>query len=1280
MGDPHYRSFDGNYFSFMGNCSYILAKNCDVDESTPTFEVSVKNEKSAKSLLTAVGNITIKVFDQVIQMVRSEISMVRVNYEVWNLPVTLKTPQGELKMVQSGLSVIFWTDFGLSVQYDWEEYVKITLPTGLMSKVCGMCGNFDGNKNNDLVTQDGTKANSIEEFGKSWMVPDQKGAQYCQNQCTEECEGCSFLKAIGANLFCGVMTPILDIQFKGCHSVIEPSVFFDMCKFDHCRGGDMKDYICDMLQVYTDACQRAGVNVPDWRHLAHCPTPACPENSHFEYCGDACPATCEDPSAPSSCKTPCVQTCACDEGYFRSGNKCIRKEECGCQFNGRFVQPGETFWGDVQCTQRLFCSMEGELNTETTNCPEGQGCDVVGGVRDCYPVHYGTCLVSGDPHYLTFDGEAYDFQGTCVYQLAGLCSEQAGLESFDITVQNSGRNKQMGSSTKLVEVQVYGYTIVISQDTPSVVTVNGEIQNLPVNLDSNKVLISKSGFFAVVETDFKMKLSYDWNSVVMVTLPSTYMGAMCGLCGNFNANVTDDMRMKNGQVAKSGADMGQSWRVAEIPGCLDACNGTCPDCDLTQKILYETNDYCGLLNNHTGPFRECMDVIDPSSFYQSCLYDLCLHQGKGSMQCKTLTAYTAACQAKGITVYPWRSAALCTDQCGCQYKGKYYQPNKAFYPDGLCAEECICNGTAVSCKVFSCGANEKCDVKNGVRACQAIGQGVCSISGDPHYNTFDNATYNFMGTCTYTVAEGCHLDGTQLTNFSVVVENEKWYDMSEDPNVSVAKLVAVTVYGYTIILRRGQIGLAMVDGAIMNIPLTIDDGLITLKPIGDNYVISTDFGLKVTYDLVYHVTVTVPGNYRDKTCGLCGNFNGNKNDEFQLPDGQSAKDVTTFGAAWKVGVEGVVCDDGCVGDSCPECPANEAQIIESDCSIITNPKGPFAACQAVLDPEPYYRDCIYDVCIAGSNGTKMLCHSINAYVLDCQDTGVKVLNWRSSRFCPMACPSNSHYEDCALPCQTPCPGLTSITCADTCAEGCACNSGYYFNGTGCVPEDQCSCYINGQTIKIGETIVTQNCEEKYICQKSGVVLTEHMSCNIDENCEVQNGVRGCYPKQCVMGSNGGLTTFNGLKVQATASGTYDLVKVCDDTQTDGWFRVAMDLQACGNSSQVSAVGIFVFFDSAFIIINSKFAAMVNGRMQTLPIQLTNGVSIKVTNDMLVIEKPSAVVVSYSRSHQITVTVSDSVAANVCGACGKLTEAASFTESAAQSYLNGYRSPIFNFCN
>uniref|UniRef100_A0AAY4C1A6 VWFD domain-containing protein n=1 Tax=Denticeps clupeoides TaxID=299321 RepID=A0AAY4C1A6_9TELE len=460
-----------------------------------------------------------------------------------------------------------------------------------------------------------------------------------------------------------------------------------------------------------------------------------------------------------------------------------------------------------------------------------------------------------------------------------------------------------------------------------------------------------------------------------------------------------------------------------------------------------------MLKDPSGPFRDCVSRIDPSAFFQNCLYDVCLYQGKGSMQCKSLTAYTTACQAKGITVYPWRTSSFCIQcpanshydicvsgcptncqnltiyescnapcqegctcdsgyvvsgvqcvplsQCGCQYKDRYYKIGQVFYPDGLCAEECVCNGKdGVSCKQFTCGPQEKCEVKNGVRSCQPTAKGVCSISGDPHYNTFDNDTFTFQGTCTYIAAEGCHLEGTHLSPFSVVVENEKWYAMSDDPNVSVAKLVAVEVYGMIIILRRNQIGLVMVNGAMTNLPLNLNNGQIKVFQDGTNDVILTDFGLKVTYDLVYHVTITVPSNYYGKTCGLCGNFNGKKGDEFQLPDGKTTKDLNAFGAAWKVSVPGVVCDNGCSGDVCPKCDPSKQPTIESDCSIITNPNGPFAACQSIIDPAPYFRDCVYDVCIVGSTGnTKMLCHSIAAYMIDCQNVGVQVQNWRSANFC-----------------------------------------------------------------------------------------------------------------------------------------------------------------------------------------------------------------------------------------------------------------------------------------
>ncbi|XP_062385102.1 IgGFc-binding protein-like [Sardina pilchardus] len=287
----------------------------------------------------------------------------------------------------------------------------------------------------------------------------------------------------------------------------------------------------------------------------------------------------------------------------------------------------------------------------------------------------------------------------------------------------------------------------------------------------------------------------------------------------------------------------------------------------------------------------------------------------------------------------------------------------------------------------------------------------------------------------------------------------------------------------------------------------------------------------------------------------------------------------------------------------------------------------------------------------------MLCHSINAYVIDCQDVGVKVLNWRTPSLCPLTCPTNSHYSISASSCATPCPGLTSVTCADVSAEGCACNIGYYFNGTGCVPQDECSCYINGKTLKIGETVVADDCSAKYVCPKSGNGHTESMSCTIDETCEIKNGIRGCYAKKCVMGNNGVITTFNGRARDVPNIGVFDLVTICD-SNAEGRFRVLMDLQACGPTGPVIAVGIIAFFEGANVNVNSEFDTWVNGWKVSLPFQMENGLIIQVINDQLVIEKKSAVVVSYSRLQEITVTVSESVAEQLCGACGRLADSLS----------------------
>lgn len=162
----------------------------------------------------------------------------------------------------------------------------------------------------------------------------------------------------------------------------------------------------------------------------------------------------------------------------------------------------------------------------------------------------------------------------------------------------------------------------------------------------------------------------------------------------------------------------------------------------------------------------------------------------------------------------------------------------------------------------------------------------------------------------------------------------------------------------------------------------------------------TNFGLFVTYDLVYHVTVTVPGNYRDKVCGLCGNFNGDRKDDFQMPDQKLVKDINVFGKSWKVAIPNVVCENGCQGNECPDCDPAHKDVFSKPayCGILTAPSGPFAVCHSKLDPQPYFDDCVFDVCASNGDG-KVLCDSVAAYAYNCHMAGINVNSWRTPSFC-----------------------------------------------------------------------------------------------------------------------------------------------------------------------------------------------------------------------------------------------------------------------------------------
>ncbi|XP_074979118.1 IgGFc-binding protein-like [Caretta caretta] len=306
--------------------------------------------------------------------------------------------------------------------------------------------------------------------------------------------------------------------------------------------------------------------------------------------------------------------------------------------------------------------------------------------------------------------------------------------------------------------------------------------------------------------------------------------------------------------------------------------------------------------------------------------------------------------------------------------------------------------------------------------------------------------------------------------------------------------------------------LFQVNGVSHNLPVIVADGQLRAYQHGTNILVQTNFGLTVSYDLVYQARVTIPGSYEGQTCGLCGNYNGREDEEFLLPNGRTAPDEAAFGSAWEVEIPGASCTDRCAGNSCPVCEEKKKDVFRGRnyCGLLTDPDSPFAACHGVVSPSVYQSNCLYDVCL-GNGDSQVLCQSIHSYVTACQEAGAPIQPWRSASFCPVSCPANSHYEVCADLCTTTCSG-DIMDCPETCAEGCQCDDGFFFDGQGCVTLESCGCFERGRYYKPNETVLMSECQQSCTCVPARGVTCKAQGCSREEICQIRDGVRACVSK------------------------------------------------------------------------------------------------------------------------------------------------------------------------
>ena len=129
---------------------------------------------------------------------------------------------------------------------------------------------------------------------------------------------------------------------------------------------------------------------------------------------------------------------------------------------GQFLRRGEVFWDDLNCTIKCRClDFNNEIYCQDASCSPYELCEPKGKFFYCSPVETSTCVVFGEPHYHTFDGFLFHFQGSCAYLLARQCLQTSSLPFFSVEAKNEHRGGSAVSWVKELSVEVNGYKILI---------------------------------------------------------------------------------------------------------------------------------------------------------------------------------------------------------------------------------------------------------------------------------------------------------------------------------------------------------------------------------------------------------------------------------------------------------------------------------------------------------------------------------------------------------------------------------------------------------------------------------------------------------------------------------------------------------------------------------------------------------------------------------------------------------------------------------------------------
>ncbi|XP_062974480.1 mucin-5B-like [Elgaria multicarinata webbii] len=696
------------------------------------------------------------------------------------------------------------------------------------------------------------------------------------------------------------------------------------------------------------------------------------------------------------------------------------------------------------------------------------------------------CSTWGHFHFKTFDGDIYNFPGTCNYVFASHCN--AAFEDFNIQMRRSGVGNP--ATISYVTMRMDGVDIVLEENK---VVVNGARVELPYTGSG----FSIEKFTVYIKVTVKLVLTLMWNEKdsLMLELDKKYANQTCGLCGDFNGIPTYNEFLSNNAPI-----------TALQFGNMQKLNGPTEECEdpaaTFERNCTTVNDICQ--NVLTGSaFSDCHAVVGVNDYIEACKQDLCLCDPLETFSClcNTFAEYSRQCAHAGGQPQNWRTADLCLipcsfgmqyEECGSPCANTCTNSERSHLCEEHCVDGCFCppgtvyddiNGSGcMPLETCSCIYNGKTyapgtTYTDRCSSCSCTGAqwtcthfpcpGICSVEGGSHISTYDEKRYNVYGDCTYVLSKVC-----EDNSFTVLGELRRC-GLTETE--TCLKMIALSINGEQTNIVVKPNGDVFFNWIYTQLPISAANVTI-FRPSTFFIIIATNFGLQLEIQLtpLMQVYINLDPSFKERTCGLCGNFDSRQTDDFKAISGVVEGSASAFANTWKTQAS---CPNikHSFEDPCTLSIENE-KYAHHWCGLLTDSEGPFAKCHPSVNPAAYHKNCMFDTCNC-ERSEDCMCAALSAYVRACAARGVELPGWRTdvcSKY-TTSCPKSLNYTYTISSCQTTCRSLSEpdVTCniKFVPVDGCTCESGTYLDDSGkCVPANKCPCYYKGTPVLSGEVL------------------------------------------------------------------------------------------------------------------------------------------------------------------------------------------------------------------